>query len=478
MALYGGIAVVLGLMYVRMPSAFLPIEDQGTLTTLVTLPPGASSNRTEEVLAEVETWWMKHPAILRVLTIRGFSQSGSAQNAGIAFVMLKDWDERGSEEAATVVAGQANGALSKIRDAIVFTVSPPPIRELGNSSGSRSGSRTARVSAGSSSSPHGTSCSPPRPRARPRGTSGSRGSRTRRSSSCRLTAPKRARSGSRSTPSPPRSRPSLGSSYTTDFPSGAASSGSWSARRPEADAARGPRPAVRPEHPRGDGRAVGVQHPASIVAPVQLVRYNGYPAIRITGEAAPGQAPATRLRRWSPSRRSCRPAWATSGPRRPRGETLGGAVPALLALSLLAVFLVLAALYESWSIPAAVLLVVPLGILSVLANTFRALPNDVYFKVGTTTMWACRRRTRYLIVEFAARISRPGKNVVDATLEAVKLRFRPIVTSLLAFILGVMPLALAGRRWTASQRAIGTAVMGGWSRPRSWPCCWCRCSSS
>lgn len=200
-----------------------------------------------------------------------------------------------------------------------------------------------------------------------------------------------------------------------------------------------------------------------IVGPVQLVRYNGYPSIRISGDAATGASTGEAMDEMErlASKLPAGIGFEWTG-QSLQEKSSGSQAPALYALSLLAVFLVLAALYESWSIPAAVILVVPLGVLGALLGvTLRFMPDDVYFKVGLIAVVGLSAKNAILIIEFAKDLQAQGKGLIEATLEAVHLRFRPIIMTSFAFILGVLPLAIATGASSASQRAIGTGVMGG-----------------
>ena len=200
-----------------------------------------------------------------------------------------------------------------------------------------------------------------------------------------------------------------------------------------------------------------------INGPVQLIRYNGYPAMKIAGGAAPGRSTGEAMAELESFVAKLPPGFGFEWTGQSLEEkTSGNQAPALYALSLIAVFLVLAALYESTSIPLAVMLVVPLGILGALLGvTLRAMPNDVYFKVGMIAVVGLSAKNAILIIEFAKDLQAQGKGLIEATLEAVHLRFRPIIMTSLAFILGVLPLAIASGAGSASQRAIGTGVMGG-----------------
>ncbi len=464
MIVYGLIVVVVGLMYVRLPSSFLPAEDQGYLITNVQLPPGASANRTVSVIEKIEEYYKKESAVARIVAVSGFSFSGSGQNAGLVFTPLKDWSERDAKQEALAVAGRAFGALSQIKDAIIFPVNPPPIRELGNATGftfrlqDRAGlghdallaarnqllGLAAQSKVLSGVRPEGLEDAPQlqveidRDKANALGLSFADINTT-------LSA-------------------SLGSAYVNDFPN----QGRQQRVVVQADAPQ----RVAPEDLQklyvrsAQGSMVPFAAFASsrwISGPVQLARYNGYPAMKLSGDAAPGRSTGEALNEMERLAGQLPTGFGFEWTGQSFEEkTSGSQAPALFALSLLAVFLVLAALYESTTIPLSVLLVVPLGILgALLGASIRGLPNDVYFKVGLIAIIGLSAKNAILIIEFAKDLQAEGMGLVEATLEAVHLRFRPIIMTSLAFILGVLPLVIATGAGSASQRAIGTGVMGG-----------------
>ncbi|WP_332856332.1 efflux RND transporter permease subunit [Duganella sp. S19_KUP01_CR8] len=455
---------VVGWLYARLPSSFLPNEDQGYLIANVQLPAGASTSRTQAVLAQADAYFRKQPGVARTIAVAGFSFSGNGQNAGLVFIPLKDWKERGPEESAQAIAQRAFGALSSIPDAIIFPLSPPPIRELGNATGitARLQDRSALGHdaliaarnqllgmAGKSAilkglRPEGLEDAPQLQVDIDREKANALGVTFADINSMMSTA--------------------LGSSYVNDF----ASSGRQQRVIVQADAPRRLQPAdIMQLNVRS---AAGTMVPFSsfasshwIQGPVQLVRYNGYPAIKLTGDAAPGRSTGEAMDELERLAAQLPPGFSIEWTGQSLEEkTSGSQAPMLFALSLLAAFLVLAALYESESIPVAVLLVVPLGILgALLGATMRGLPNDVYFKVGLIAIIGLSAKNAILIIEFAKDLQAQGKGLVEATLEAVHLRFRPIIMTSLAFILGVLPLVIATGAGSASQRAIGTGVMGG-----------------
>lgn len=464
MLIYGVLLVGVGFLFAKLPSSFLPVEDQGFLITNIQLPPGASGNRTEAVITTVEEFYMGHPAVERVVAITGFSFSGRGQNAGLAFTTLKDWDERDASQSAEAIAGQASGAFSRIRDAIVFALSPPPIPELGNASGfnfrlqDRGGLGYDSLLAARNQLLGMAGQSPILAGVRPEGLED---------------APQlelnidRAKARAFGVSFPDISAAlgtAFGSAYVNDFPN----RGRQQQVIVQADPARRmqaedlDRLYVR--NAAGEMVALSNFVQASWgVGPVQMTRYNGYPAMKIAGNAAPGhstgEAMAEMERLVAQLPRGIGHEWT--------GQSLqekmsGSQQYALFALSILAVFLCLAALYESWSIPGAVMLVVPLGILGALLATFlRGMPNDVYFKVGLIAIIGLSAKNAILIIEFAKDLHAQGRDLLSATLEAVRLRFRPIIMTSMAFTFGVIPLVVASGAGSASQRAIGTAVMGG-----------------
>jgi multidrug efflux pump len=455
---------VVGWLYARLPSSFLPNEDQGYLIANVQLPAGASTSRTQAVLAQADAYFRKQPGVARTIAVAGFSFSGNGQNAGLVFIPLKDWKERGADQSAQAIAQRAFGALSSIPDAIIFPLSPPPIRELGNATGI-----TARLQDRSSLGHDAlvaarnqllgmAAKSPILKGLRPEGLEDA--------PQLQVDIDREKANALGVTFSDINSMMStaLGSSYVNDF----ASSGRQQRVIVQADAPRRLQPAdIMQLNVRS---ASGTMVPFSsfatshwIQGPVQLVRYNGYPAIKLTGDAAPGRSTGEAMDELERLAAQLPPGFSIEWTGQSLEEkTSGSQAPMLFALSLLAAFLVLAALYESESIPVAVLLVVPLGVLGALLGAhIRDLPNDVYFKVGLIAIIGLSAKNAILIIEFAKDLQAQGKGLIESTLEAVHLRFRPIIMTSLAFILGVLPLVIATGAGSASQRAIGTGVMGG-----------------
>ncbi len=466
-AIYLAIVVVLGFLFVRMPTSFLPEEDQGVMFNQVMLPAGATQERTLEVLRKVERHFLEDEkdTVKALFTVAGFSFGGSGQNMGIGFVNLKGWDERqGPGMDVKSVAGRAMGAFSQIREAMVFAFVPPAVIELGTSNGfnvqlqDRSGlGHTALVAArnqflGMAAQdkrlvgvrPNGQDDTPEFRLEVDHAKAGALGISVADINDTLATA--------------------WGGSYVNDF----IDRGRIKKVYVQSDASARMTPEdMNKWFVRNN---MGEMVPFSAFATAKwtygsprLERYNGQSSIEVLGQAAPGlssgeamaaveeimtKLPAGIGYEWS----------GTSFEERRSGSQ----APALYALSLLVVFLCLAALYESWSVPFAVMLVVPLGVLgALLAATGRGLSNDIYFQVGLLATIGLSSKNAILIVEFAKAEMEAGKDLITATLTAVRMRLRPILMTSLAFGLGVLPLAISTGAGSGSQNAIGTGVLGG-----------------
>lgn len=464
MLIYAVLLVAVGVLYARLPASFLPNEDQGYIITNVQLPAGASTGRTLEVIKTIEDYYLKESAVEHVVAIAGFSFSGSGQNAGLVFTPLKDWSVRNASESADAVAGKAFGVFSKIKDAIVYPLNPPPIPELGNATGftfrlqDRAGLGHDALVAARNQMLGMAAQSKVLAGVRPEGLEDAPQLQLDidRDKANALGVPFATINSVLST--------ALGSAYVNDFPN----QGRQQRVIVQADAPS----RLQPEDlTRLYARSsAGTMVPFSsfvtskwIIGPVQLIRYNGYPAMKIAGGAAPGRSTGEAMAEMESFVAKLPPGFGYEWTGQSLEEKASGSqAPALYALSLIAVFLVLAALYESTSIPFSVMLVVPLGIFGALLGvTLRGMPNDVYFKVGMIAVVGLSAKNAILIIEFAKDLQAQGKGLIEATLEAVHLRFRPIIMTSLAFILGVLPLVLASGAGSASQRAIGTGVMSG-----------------
>jgi multidrug efflux pump len=463
--IYAAVVAVVGLLYNKLPTSFLPNEDQGYIVVNVQLPPGATTSRTVDVVKKVEDYFMKESAVEKVISVLGFSFSGAGQNAALVFVPLKDWKERvGPQQSAPAVAGKAFGALMGIRDAFIFPISPPPIPELGNATGfsfrlqDRAGqgheallaARNQMLGMAMQSKvltgirPDGLEDAPQLKLEIDRERAAALGVSYDNIASVLATA--------------------FGSTYVNDF----TNQGRLQRVVVQAEAAARMQPEdlLKLYVPNAKGQQVPFSSFAStrwVTGPVQTVRYNGYPAMKLAGDAAHGYSTGDAMAEMEKLAGQLPPGFGFEWTGQSREEKLSGSqATILLAFSMLAVFLCLAALYESWSIPLAVLLVVPLGVFgSLLGVWFRDLPNDVYFKVGLITIIGLSAKNAILIIEFAKDLQAEGKSLLVATLEACHLRFRPIIMTSFAFILGVLPLAIASGAGSASQRAIGTGVMSG-----------------
>ena len=463
--IYVAILGAAALVFKNLPTSFLPGEDQGTVIANVQLPPGATLQRTQAVMEEVEKFALKQPEVSSMVSVLGFSFSGQGQNAGLAFITLKDWGERhGAEHSADAIAGRIMGAMSGVRDAFVFALSPPPIPELGNSSGFTlrlqdrgSNGHTALVNARNQLLGM-ASQSKVLTQVRPEGLEDAPQLQIDidRDKASALGVAFSAINSTLST--------SLGSSYVNDFPN----KGRLQRVIVQADA-----PArmqgedlMQLTAPNAQGQPVPFSAFAStrwVVGAQQTLRYNGYPAMKLTGMPAPGYSTGDAMAEVERMVAQLPEGFGYEWTGQSYEEKLAGSQSLILySFAILAVFLCLAALYESWTIPLAVILVVPLGVLGVVLGTLlRGYSNDVYFQVGLITIIGLTAKNAILIIEFAKDLQAQGKSVVQAAIEAAHLRFRPIIMTSLAFGLGVVPLVLASGASSASQRAIGTGVLGG-----------------
>ncbi len=468
LAIYLAIVVVLGLLFVRMPTSFLPEEDQGILFNQIMLPAGATQERTLEVLKKVERHFLQDEkdTVRAVFTVAGFSFGGGGQNMGIAFVNLKHWDERkGPGMDVKSVAGRAMGAFSQIREAMVFAFVPPAVIELGTSSGfnvqlqDRSGlGHDALIAArnqflGMASQdkrlvgvrPNGQDDTPEYQLEIDHAKAGALGVTVADINDTLSTA--------------------WGGTYVNDF----IDRGRIKKVYLQADAGARMTPDdlgkwyVRNKAGEMVPFSAFTQAKWSFGSP-RLERYNGQSSVELLGQAAPGLSSGEAMLAVEEIMAKLPPGigyeWTGTSFEERRS---GSQAPALYALSLLVVFLCLAALYESWSVPFAVMLVVPLGVLgALLAATGRGLSNDIYFQVGLLATIGLSSKNAILIVEFAkAQMEEEGKDLLTATMEAIRMRLRPILMTSLAFGLGVLPLVLATGAGSGSQNAIGTGVLGG-----------------
>ena len=468
MLLYAVIIGVTGFFFMRLPTGFLPQEDQGYIIVNVQLPAGASQERTKAVMSQIEDYMLKQPEVDHMVGVLGFSFSGSGQNAGIAFVTLKNWDERkGEGQSATALAGRAFRQLATIRDAFIYPLNPPAISELGRGNGvairlQDRGSKGHEALLAARNQLMGMVLSNPNSGVatmRPDGLEDAPQLQVDidRNKASALGVPFASISSTLST--------MLGSSYVNDFPN----SGRLQRVMVQADAQARmlPEDLLKLNVLNTSGQPVPFSSFASVrwaMGAMQTVRYNGYPTMRVDADPKPGVSTGQLMAELEQAVKQLPPGlsleWTGISFEEKRS---GDQVYTLYAFSILAIFLCLAALYESWSIPFSVMLVVPLGLLGViLATTWGGLENDVYFKLGMITIIGLSAKNAILIIEFAKELhERDGKSVVAAALQAAHLRFRPILMTSLAFTLGVIPLAIATGASSASQKAIGIGVTGG-----------------
>ncbi|MGV3549239.1 multidrug efflux RND transporter permease subunit [Rhizobium sp.] len=464
MVIYIAILAGLGYAYMRLPTGFLPLEDQGYAIAATQLPPGATGERTKAVLDRVDEFFLNRSGVEKIVTILGFGFNGNGQNAGISFATYKDWSERPAADSSDAIVGSALGALAGLPEGSVFTLTPPPIAALGNASGfsfrlqDRGNLGNAKLVEAANQLLMMAWQSPilqyPYIEGLPPAAQIVLDIDRRKANAYGVTFDEINAVLSTS----------IGSSYVADFPN----AGRMQRVIVQAQAAERMDVSSLLELNARNNNGEMVPLSAFTTArwalgPTQVVGYNGLQAIKISGGAALGYTSGDAMAEME-RLASTLPAgfgfeWTGQSYQE---KASGNAAPFLLGLSLVFAFLCLAALYESWSIPLAVMLVVPLGAVgAVVAVTMRGIPNDIYFTVGLITIIGLSAKNAILIIEFARELRSEGRPLLDATVEAARLRFRPILMTSFAFILGVVPLAFATGASSASQRAIGTGVLGG-----------------
>ncbi|PST67197.1 efflux RND transporter permease subunit [Shewanella algae] len=464
-AVYLALVVAVGWIFIRMPTAFLPDEDQGMLFTQAILPTNATQESTLKVLEKVSDQFLADENVKSVLSVAGFSFAGQGQNMGIAFVGLKDWSERtapGSDVQS--VAGRAMAVFSQMKEAFVFAFVPPAVIELGTANGfdlflqDRSGQGHEKLVQARNQLLGMSAQNPNLVGVRPNGQEDAPMYQLHIDH-----AKLRALSVSIGDVNNVLSA-AWGGSYVNDF----IDRGRVKKVYVQADA----KYRMQPE----DLDSWYVRNTQGDMVPFsafatgsweygspRLERFNGLPAMNIQGATVPGFSTGEAMNIMEGMVDQLPPGFGIEWNGLSYEERLSGnQAPALYALSILVVFLVLAALYESWSVPFAVILVVPLGIIGALiAMNGRGLPNDVFFQVGLLTTVGLATKNAILIVEFAKEYYEQGAKLIDATLHAVRVRLRPILMTSLAFGLGVVPLAVSTGVGSGSQNAIGTGVLGG-----------------
>lgn len=454
-------------LFSRMPTSFLPVEDQGMMYLMVNAPSGATLERTVESLKQVEDYFLDKEGenVDHLFTVAGFSFAGRAQNAGFGFIGLKDWSKRERpDQGVAAISGRAMGALSQVKDAFVFTFFPPPIRELGNASGfdlqliDRSGVGHGALMGARNQLLGASAKNPLLIGVRPNGLSDVAQYKID------INYEKAAALGVSFTDINQTLQAAWGSSYVNDF----LDKGRIKKVYLQAEAPYRMTPQdLKKWHVRNkEGKMVSFSSFATshwTYGSPKLERFNGVSSVNIQGGAIPGVSSGTAMNEMERMIKELPDGidYAWSGISYEE-KTSGSQTLVLYAISLMVVFLSLAALYESWSIPFSVILVVPFGIVgAIVASMLGGMSNDVYFQVGLLTTIGLSAKNAILIVEFARDLYQKGHSATEATLIATKQRFRPIIMTSMAFMLGISPLAMATGAGSASQRAIGVGVMGG-----------------
>ena len=457
----------LGLLFVRMPTAYLPDEDQGVMMMQTLLPSGSTLEQSMAVVSKVRDYFENEEkaAVESVMEISGMSFSGQGQNMGLGFVKLRDWEERQSPELkGKAVAGRAMGVFSQIKEAMVFAFTPPPVLELGNASGfdfqlqDRGGVGHQQLIAARNQLLGMAAQDSRLVRVRPNGMEDTAEYHVE------IDWDKAGVLGVPISTIHNTISASFGGAFVNNF----IQSGRVKKVYLQADAPHRmlPTDLEKLQVRNTQGKMVPFTAFASsrwVQGSPKLERYNAFPSVNIWGEPAPGHSTGDAMK-----------AMEELAARLPQGigyewtglsyqeRMASSQAPILYAFSFFVIFLCLAALYESWPIPIAILLTLPLGVIGgVIASSLRSMPNDVYFQIGMLTTLGLTTKNAILIVQFAKAQVEAGVGLIEATLEAAKLRLRPIVMTSLAFGFGVLPLALAKGAGAGAQTAIGTAVLGG-----------------
>ncbi|NRH28010.1 efflux RND transporter permease subunit [Pseudomonas sp. MS19] len=465
--LYGLILCIMAWMFSRIPTAFLPEEDQGSFYAQVQTPSGSSTARTKEIVDQVRDYLLDEEGdiVESVFSVTGFNFAGRGQSSGMAFVTLKPWDERpGEVNSVFSLVDRAQQRFRTITDAMVFAFAPPAIRELGNASGFDMYLQD-RAGVGHEVMNEARDQLLKMARENPK-LSGVRANGLRDEPQYQLLIDdERARAlGLSLSDINDTLSIAWGSSYVNDFIDKGRVKKVY--LQGEAAARMAPEDLNKWYVRNSEGKMVPFSAFAGgtwISGSPKLQRYNGVSAMEILGSPAEGYSTGDAMQAMEEMAAELPKGVGYSWTGISFEERLSGSqAPALYALSMIFVFLCLAALYESWTIPLAVLLVVPLGIVgALLATSMRGLSNDVFFQVGLLTTIGLAAKNAILIIEFAKELHDSGKSLVDSALEACRMRLRPIIMTSLAFILGVVPLAISSGAGAGSQHAIGTGVIGG-----------------
>ncbi len=465
--MYVIIVAIMGWMFTKIPTSFLPDEDQGVLYAQVQTPPGSTAERTQEVVDKMRDYLLdsESDTVNSVFSITGFNFAGRGQNSGLAFIGLKPWEERSqAHQNVFSLAARAQMHFFSFRDAMVFAFAPPAVMELGNASGfnmylqDRAGVGHEVLAQARDTFLQLANQDPRLSQVRPNGLNDEPQYQL-------LIDDEKAKSmGLSLTDINSTLSSAWGSSYVNDFIDRGRVKKVFI--QAEADARMNPEDLEKWYVRNTKGEMIPFTSFASgewIYGSPKLSRYNGVPAMEILGSAAPGYSSGNAMQAVEEISQKMPNGIGMSWTGLSYEERLSGdQAPALYALSLLVVFLCLAAMYESWSIPFSVMLVVPLGIIGALLATYgRGLSNDVYFQIGLLTTIGLSARNAILIVEFAKALHEEGMSLAAAAVEACRIRLRPIIMTSLAFILGVVPLAISTGAGSGSKHAIGTGVIGG-----------------
>jgi len=467
LVVYALIVAVMAFVFLRLPTSFLPEEDQGVLFTQIQLPTGATQERTLKTIEKVEQHFMNNEkeSVASVFAVAGFSFAGNGQNTGIAFVRMKDWSERkGKDHAVSAIAGRAMGAFSQIKDAMVFAFAPPAVLELGNASGfdlmlQDTGGVGHEALMAARNQMLGMA-------AQSKVIVGVRPNGQEDTPQYKITVDqqKAVALGLAIADVNRVLSTAWGSAYVNDFIDRGRVKKVYI--QGQAEARMVPEDLNKWFVRNTAGEMVpfsAFSHGEWIYASPRLERYNGLPSVEILGQPAPGQSSGAAMAEVERMAAQLPPGigYEWTGLSTEERDS-GSQTTQLYAISILIVFLCLAALYESWSVPFSVLLIVPLGILgTVLATFLFKLSNDVYFQVGLLTVVGLGAKNAILIVEFAKDLQEQGVELKEATLQAVHTRLRPILMTSIAFGLGVLPLAISSGAGSGSQNAIGVGVLGG-----------------
>ncbi|MFJ4443388.1 multidrug efflux RND transporter permease subunit [Pseudomonas sp. NPDC089422] len=464
MFIYLGIVGLLGFLYLRLPESFVPVEDQGYTIIDIQLPPGATRERTSAVSDELDQFLLSRPATASSFLIMGYSFSGMGENAALVFPSLKDWSLRSADQSADAESASVNERFGQATDGAVLAVTPPPIDGLGNSGGF-SLRLQDRGNVGREQLLNARDQLLARANANPKILYAMmEGLNEAPQLQVAIDREKAEAMGV--------GFDSISSALSTAFGSATINDFSNSGRQQRVVVQASAKDRVRPETVldlrvrNSAGKLVPLSAFVTLKweeGPVQIVRYNGYPSIKIAGDAAPGTSTGEAMAEMEKLVGELPPGigyeWTGLSYQE---KVASGQATQLLLLAVVVVFLLLVALYESWAIPLSVMLIVPVGALgAVLTVTSVGMPNDVYFKVGLITIIGLASKNAILIVEFAKDLLAQGMPLREAAVKAARLRFRPIIMTSMAFILGVVPLALATGAGAASQKAIGTGVIGG-----------------